>query len=69
MAPVAVTISLSLLDAIRPDLCEGNAAFHRGFADARWGSERPKLNPSHAAYRCYMLGWTEGSLARAAASN
>lgn len=69
MAPVAVTISLSLLNAIRPDLSAGNAAFHRGFADARWGAERPKLNPSHSAYRCYVLGWVEGSLKRAAAGS
>lgn len=69
MAPVAVTISLSLLDAIRPDLSAGNAALHRGYSDAFYGAERPRMHVSDPAYRCYMLGWVEGSLKRAAASN
>jgi hypothetical protein len=57
------------IHTIVPSLSEGNAALHRGYTDAFYGAERPRLNPSDPAYRCYMLGWTEGSLARAAASN
>ena len=60
---------LMLIRTIRPTLSAGNAALHRGYIDAYYGAERPRMHVSDPAYRCYMLGWTEGSLARAAASN
>ena len=60
---------MQLIDHLKPGLSAGNAALHQGYADARWGAERPRMHPSHPAYRCYMLGWVEGKLKRAAENN
>jgi len=59
--------AILLIRSIRPTLSDGNAAFHRGFSDARYGAERPRITPADPAYRCYMLGWVEGSIVRAEA--
>lgn len=59
--------AILLIRSIHPTLSAGNAAFHRGFSDARYGAERPRITPADPAYRCYMLGWVEGSIVRAEA--
>ena len=60
---------MQLIDHLKPGLSAGNAAFHQGYADARWGKERPRILPTDPAYRCYMLGWVEGSMRRAVENN
>lgn len=57
----------ALINPSLPTLAEHHAARQRGYADARWGAERPRVSIRDPLHRSYMIGWRMGAVERAEA--